>query len=86
MNIKPVTGFTDISGSKINKQPEKSDPEANTDKASISDQARIMNQNINTDKLNKIRRLIKEKRYESDKILRSVAAEVLKEINSTSRK
>ena len=87
MNIKPIKGFTDITGSKItNKRSEKLDPETKTDKVSISDQARIMNSSSKIDKLNKIKELIKNKQYESDEKLRSVAEEILKEINSTIKK
>ena len=87
MNIKPIKGFNSITGSKItNKQSEKLDPETKTDMASISDQARIMNSSSKIDKLNKIKELIKNKQYESDEKLRSVAGEILKEINSTNKK
>lgn len=87
MNIKPIKGFTDITGSKItNKQSDKLDHETKTDKASISDQARIMNSSSKIDKLNKIKELIKNKQYESDEKLRSVAEEILKEINSNIKK
>ena len=85
MNIKPISGFTDISPKKNNKQTEKPDPDIKTDKLNISDQARIMNNSSKIDKLDKIKELIKNKQYESDEKLRSVAGEILKEI-TTSKK
>ena len=85
MNIKPISGFTDISPKKNNKQTEKPDPYIKTDKLNISDQARIMNNSSKIDKLDKIKELIKNKQYESDEKLRSVAGEILKEI-TTSKK
>ena len=54
MNIKPISGFTDISPKKNNKQTEKPDPDIKTDKLNISDQARIMNNSSKIDKLDKI--------------------------------
>ncbi len=86
MNIKPISGFADISPKKNNKQTEKPDPDIKTDKLNISDQARTMNISSRINELDKIKELIKNKQYETDEKLRSVAGEILKEINSTGKK